>query len=293
MPDFALSPVEAFNLVAKVLAYGGALAAVGALTFIGTFRPFLADREVAALKRHQAILMAVALLASFGTLFATVALLNGLGLAGGFDAELWGLVAGTAAGEAVWMRALGLAILLVGLLFRSLWLPSAVLGGLAVAASFGLVGHVQDDPHSGLLHVLLMLHLLAVAYWIGSLWPLWRLATVPDPKRVAAVMERFGQLAVYFVIGVLAAGLVLAALLLEGVTPLFTTPYGRLLLAKLALVGILLGFAALNKWRLVPALAAGAPRMGERLKRSIALEGGLVVLILLATGLLTSAFSPP
>lgn len=292
MAEFSLSPVEAVNLAAKVLTYGAALASVGALAFIDSFRPWLAARDVVMVKRHMLLLLVVAVAASLGTLFATVALLNGLGLAGGFDAELWGLVAGTAAGDAVWVRLAGLALLVLGLLAARLRLVAAVGGGLVVAASFGFVGHVQDDPHSLFLHTLLLLHLLAVAFWIGSLWPLLRLATAPEPRRVAEVMERFGQLAVYVVVCLLAAGVLLAVLLMEGIVPLFTTAYGRLLLAKIALVALLLGFAALNKWRLVPALAAAVPGAGRRLQRSIAVEAALVVLILTATGLLTSAFSP-
>ena len=292
MTELPLSPVEVFNLGARVLAYGAGLAAVGALAFIDAFRPWLVERDIAMVRRHLLLLLALALLASFATLYATVALLNGLGLAGGFDAELWALVAGTAAGDAVKVRLAGLALLLLGLLVARLRFTLAVLGGLVVTASFGFVGHVQDDPHSLLLHGLLLLHLLAVAFWIGSLWPLLRLATAPEAGRVAAVMQRFGGLAAWVVACLMAAGVVLAVLLLDGVIPLFTTSYGRLLLVKLALVGLLLGFAALNKWRLVPALAAAAPGAGRRLQRSIALEIVLVVLILGTTGLLTSAFSP-
>ncbi|NIA67968.1 hypothetical protein HBA54_05125 [Pelagibius litoralis] len=291
MPDFALSPVEGLSLAAKILSYAFALAAVGTLAFIDAFRGFLLDPEVATLKRHLTVLVAVALLASLAGLFATVALLNGLGLAGGFDAELWSLVAGTAAGDAVWVRLLGLAVLLPGLVFARLRLPAAVLGGLAVAASFGFVGHVQDDQHSFLLHALLMLHLLAIAFWIGSLWPLWRLAAAPDRERVAAVMERFGRLGVYFVACLLAAGIVLTWLLLDGFLPLFTTSYGLMLLAKLALVGGLLLLAALNKWRLVPVLAAADAGAGVRLRLSITAEICLVAAILSVTALLTSAFS--
>ncbi len=293
MPEIDFSLVELVRLLAKTATYGAALAAVGTLAFVDAFRPFLLDREIAVMKRHTGGLLAVALLTSLTILFATVAVLNGRGLAGGFDAELWSLVIGTASGDAFWARLLGLAILLAGLLFGRLRLPAAVLGGLTVAASFGFVGHVQDDQHSLLLHALLMLHLIAIAFWIGSLWPLLRLADAAEQRRVADLMERFGQLAAYFVVCLLAAGVVLAWLLLDGLVPLFTTSYGRLLLVKLALVGLLLSLAALNKWRLVPALAAGGPDSGQRLRRSIATEIGLVGLVLLATGLLTSGFSPP
>src|SRR3546814_8278467 len=41
-------------------------------------------------------------------------------------------------------------------------------------------------------------------------------------------------------------------------TPPFRSPYGQLLLAKLALFALMLALAAANRWRLTPALAAAA-----------------------------------
>ncbi len=285
--------MEAFNLIAKLLSYGAALAATGALSFIVVFRAFLADHDVVMVRRYAAVLLAIAAPASLATLYATVALLNGAGLAGGFDSELWALVAGTAAGDAVWLRLGGLALLFAGLLIARLRLPTLLAGGLLVAWSFGLVGHVQDGPNALWLHALLTLHLAAVAFWIGSLWPLLRIAGAPEAARVAAVMQRFGRVAAACVACLLLAGILLAALLLGGVAPLVTTAYGWVLLAKLALVVGLLGLAALNKWRLVPMIAAGTPGAALRLRRSIAAEIALVTAILLATAVLTSAVSPP
>jgi len=288
-----LSSVEAFNLLAKLLSYGASLAAIGALSFTVIFRSLLAEHDVAMVRRYGAVLLAVAAPASLATLYATVALLNGAGLAGGFDPELWALLAGTAAGDAVWLRLGGLAVLLAGLLTARLRLPTLFVGGLLVALSFGLVGHVQDEPNSLWLHALLTLHLAAVAFWIGSLWPMLRIAGAPERARVAVVMQRFGRIAAACVACLLLAGILLAALLLGGIAPLVTTAYGWVLLAKLALVVGLLGLAALNKWRLVPRLAAGDAGAALRLRRSIAAEIALVAAILLATAVLTSAVSPP
>ena len=292
MSGFSVSSVEGLHLVAKVLSYLCALAALGTFVFVQTFRASLRDREVAVFTRHASGLVVCAMVASLAGLFATVALLNGRGLAGGFDRALWLLVAETEPGRAVWLRLSGLALLVTGLLFARLRLAAAVPGGLAVLASFGLVGHVQDGAHSLQLRALLTLHLLAAALWIGSLWPLWRLATAPGPERVAAVMARFGKLAGGVVVCLVLAGAVLTWMLLDGFRALFVTPYGLMLLAKLGLVGLLLFFAAMNKWRFVPALAAGEAQAGLRLRRSIAAEIALVCMILLATALLTSAFSP-
>ncbi|WP_420346128.1 CopD family protein [Pelagibius sp.] len=288
-----MSSVEAVTLAAKLLSYGAALVATGALSFMIVFRSLLTAAEVAVIRRHVGLLLVIAVPASLAIVYATVALLSGAGLAGGFDAELWALVAGTAAGDAVWLRLAGLALLSVGLLHARLCLPALLAGGLLVALSFGLVGHTQDDPNSPWLHALLTLHLAAVAFWIGSLWPLLQLAGAAEGARVAAVMQRFGRIAGVFVACLLLAGAGLAALLLGGIAPLVTTAYGRVLLVKLALVVLLLGFAALNKWRLVPRLAAGEPGAALRLRRSIAAEIALVIAILLATAVLTSAVAPP
>ncbi|WP_299625404.1 copper resistance D family protein [Pelagibius sp.] len=292
MTGLAFSAVEVLQLVAKILAYAGSLGAVGALAFIEAFRDLLRDGDLPPLHLYAAVLLLAGLLASLLMLFGTVAMLNGLGLIGGFDWELWGLIAKTPAGDSVWIRVAGLLVLLAGLLSVRLRRLAVVLGGLCVAASFGLVGHVQDEPQSLLLQGLLVLHLLGVGLWIGSLWPLLSLARVGEQPRVARIMARFGRLAVVFVGTLLAAGVALAWLLLEDIGHLAATPYGRLLLIKIGLVTLLLGLAALNKLRLVPALAAGERSASLRLRRSIRLEITMVLLILTATGLLTTAFSP-
>lgn len=58
------------------------------------------------------------------------------------------------------------------------------------------------------------------------------------------------------------------------------------------IVALLLLLAASNKWRLVPAFERGEPRASQRLRRSIALEIGLVGLVLLVTAVLTTVSSP-
>ena len=292
MTGFAFSAVEVLQLTAKILAYAGSLGALGAFAFIEAFRDLLRDGDLPSLRRYAAVLLLAGLLASLLMLFGTVAMLNGLGLAGGFDWELWGLIATTAAGDSVWLRLAGLLVLLAGLLSLRLRRPAVVLGGLCVAASFGLVGHVQDEPQSLVLRALLTLHLLGIGFWIGSLWPLLCLARVGERPRIARIMARFGRLAVAFVATLLAAGVALAWMLIGDLGHLAATPYGRLLLVKLGLVTLLLGFAALNKLRLVPALAAGERLASLRLRRSIRLEIALALLILTVTAVLTTAFSP-
>ncbi|MGN6142744.1 MAG: copper resistance D family protein, partial [Mesorhizobium sp.] len=72
---------------------------------------------------------------------------------------------------------------------------------------------------------------------------------------------------------------------------LLSTAYGRLLTAKLALLVVLFGLAALNRWRLTAPAEAGEGRASARLARSISIEIALVVAIFgIAAGW---RFTPP
>ena len=64
--------------------------------------------------------------------------------------------------------------------------------------------------------------------------------------------------------------------------------YGWALLAKVAYVAVLLGFASWHRWRLTPALSAGAPGAGRRLARSIAFEAVVAFLVLYAAAEMVS-----
>jgi copper transport protein len=74
-------------------------------------------------------------------------------------------------------------------------------------------------------------------------------------------------------------GLTLAIIQLESFAALIKTKYGIILLIKLALVGALLALAALNRFRLTPALAFD-PLNTRPLLRSILVEGVVVLGIL-------------
>jgi copper transport protein len=146
------------------------------------------------------------------------------------------------------------------------------------------------------------LHSLATALWIGGLFALAflllpALRKAPDGERtpmLARVVPRFSRLAL----------VCLAVLLLTGVYPtlahvaspaaLTAEPYGRALLAKWALVVLLLVPAAGNLLIVRPRLAAAAAqnrddRVTARLfGRLLGLEVGLALLVLLAVGFLTA-----
>ena len=160
-------------------------------------------------------------------------------------------------------------------------------GGVLACASHILLGHTTQAGPRPLLAGLLLVHLLVAAFWIGSLPPLAWAARREGP-RAARLVEDWARIAALAVPALVAAGLLLAWWLLGGVRQALVSRYGWALLAKLTLVAVLLGFASWHRWRLTPALAAGAPGAGRRLARSIAFEAVVALLVFYAAAEMVS-----
>jgi copper transport protein len=138
-------------------------------------------------------------------------------------------------------------------------------------------GHAATAPPELLTRPVVFLHGTGVAFWLGALVPL--VAVLRGPGPALPVVNRFSRAAIP-VVGILAlTGLVLATIQLESFGALVTTKYGLILSAKLALVAALLGLAALNRFRLTPALATNESATAL-LVRSILLECGFAAGIL-------------
>ena len=90
-----------------------------------------------------------------------------------------------------------------------------------------------------------------------------------------------------------AVGLVFAWAMAGSLAALVSTAYGWTLLAKVTFFAGLLSLAALNKLRLVPAIVNGNASGIVKLRLSIWVEAGIVLLILLVTATLTTVTTPP
>lgn len=280
-----MDAVTITRVAAKALLYLATLGGAGAVLWSA----FVAVEPA---RRMRPWIGAVALVG-----LALVALRLGLrsaGLTGDWsgltDTDIIGLLLGGPVGAVAGWRAAGFALLAV-------WAFAPRLGhapGLAAAAalvwSFTTIGHVSSLPRDW--STATVVHLGMAALWVGALWPLRSLARVGDP-RAGAMAERFGRIAIWGVGALVVAGLALGWRLLGGIGPVLTTPYGWVLLAKLAAVSALLSLAALNKLRLSPALAAGDPAAGPRLARSIEWEIAVVAIILTLTAVLTIVTALP
>jgi putative copper resistance protein D len=196
-------------------------------------------------------------------------------------------------GTSTLARLVGLAILLLAVLAPSIRAGSFLLGATLVALSFGLTGHATRDPQWALL-ALITVHLLAVSFWFGALLPLYQLAKPGlEISEAARLSHRFGQQASIIVPILIAVGGVFAYLLLGSLQAVVTTAYGQMLLLKLAIVALVLGIAALNKLRLVPAMQAPETGAPERFRTSLKWEALVFLMIFAATALLTTSFTVP
>lgn len=212
---------------------------------------------------------------------------------GMIDLEMLGLLWSTPVGTALALRLVGLALLILGLFIGPLGLWVSVFGGVMAIWSFDHVGHVSGRDLT-VLDIALTLHLLAVAFWIGIMTPLKRMASAAATYPIAAqVGHRFGQIASVAVPLLILAGAYMGYVLVGSVAALLGTGYGQILIVKVALVAVLLGLAAANKLRFIPDIQAGDARAAGHLAQSITIEWVVILLILGTTAVLTTNSTLP
>lgn len=217
---------------------------------------------------------------------------------------------GTGLGIAFLVRAAGaaLAAVLVVILkpSRAAWASLMILGGV-VTASLAWTGHGGATEGAGRWPHLVadVVHALAAGLWLGSLAAL-TLMLRPRHGHAAgaplthAALEGFSGLGTLAVALLTATGLINSWFLIgiDGLPGLVTTPYGWLLLFKLAVFGLMLLLAASNRFVLTPNLGASLdddwarPHALQRLRRSLVLESGLALALLFAVAIMGTQAPP-
>lgn len=197
----------------------------------------------------------VAALAGLGLQAATV---RRAGLGTVVDPGAVADVLDTQAGRAWAARALLylLALPLLGALGRdgagalraTWWRMAAAAVALGLVRTLGLAGHSAEGPRSAVGAVANLVHVGAIATWIGGLVVL---SAVVLPRRradeLAAVVPRFSSVAKAAVGTAVGAGVALTWAVTGGPDGLLHTHYGRVLLLKLTLLGAALVAALLSK----------------------------------------------
>ncbi|MFF0715529.1 copper resistance CopC/CopD family protein [Streptomyces bauhiniae] len=294
--------------IARYLAYLAVALVLGAAAFVAYCRP-----------PQRSLLRPLFVVGAATLLVSTLALLLLRGpYEEGTAPELasFGRTLTTRPGELLLARlALLLLAVVLGLVLRRRPVPrpAAVTAGAILAVALALTWSAAEHASAGIQVPLAIasttLHLLATAAWLGGLAAL--LLTLRAPAVPPQVVTRFSRLALTSVIVLVVTGVYQSWRGLGRWQALTDTTYGRVLLAKLVAVGVLLGAAAWSRrWtgRLsttakVPAkvpVLAGAPALPpeppaaaldlpvRHLRRTVLAEAAVGVVVLVLTTLLTS-----
>lgn len=185
---------------------------------------------------------------------------------------LWGL-------HWVWLASAAVAIVVIFAIAAArprLWIYASGAAAAAVAMTAPLIGH--GGTHDVWIGVLHRAHLFGAGLWIGSLMVALA-AGVKDTQRLLLSLRRFAPIAATGATLVVVSGLTLAWLHLRPLSTLWTTDYGRTLIAKSIGVLVIGGLGFVN-WR------------GPRL-RIVITEVAMAVLVVLSLTALLSGLEMP
>lgn len=281
--------VDTTSVLVRALSFIAMFQAAGAVIVIALFGRRLerSTRSIRKLGRMSA-LAAMVLVAAH---YAMEAGRMGGSVAGMFDVGLQQLVFDSPLSSAAIWRLSGLALIAATVLREGAMAKAIGLAGtLCVTFAFTLVGHTADESRAGWLAAVLMLHLLAVAFWFGSLLPLIIIGRREPGILAAQIVARFSRIAIVLVPGLFLFGAALTWALVDGWS-VFRHSYGLLLLGKFTGFALLMVLASLNKWRYGPALAH-TPAAAAAFQKAVGAEYLLICAVLVVTAAMTAFFSP-
>ena len=188
-----------------------------------------------------------------------------------------------------------------------LWALAPIgLGAAYLAFTPALAGHASIQSPTAVFFPSDVIHVLAASIWVGGIACL--LLALPaatrrleGPERTGlllATLARFSPLALGAVIAIALTGVVQAYIDVRTLSGLFHTTYGLLVLAKVALLIVLIGLGWVNRGRVIPGLKriAGEGRppggVGVLARRSMRGELALMIAVFGVTAALIS-YPPP
>lgn len=291
-------PYEVAAAILRVLAYVSALGAAGYVV-VGT--ALRAPGDSTPTSRLVVAASVVALVAIVAQIPLQAALATGRGLGAALDGAVLGLALADGQGIAALVSAVGLLAIVItaGLPFEGIARKVAVGGAGAAALGFAITGHTRTMTPPVLGFSADVAHLAAGAVWFGGLIAVLgavrRARKAGDPHAAAGAIATFSGWGLVTSAVVVATGSALAWISVGGLEALTSTTYGRLLLAKVAAVAVVLVVAGWNRFRLLPRVAAAAieepPRDDAAAWRTlnglVRSEVALIVVVLCLTGVLT------
>lgn len=173
----------------------------------------------------------------------------------------------------------------------------AALAAVVLAFTPGLSSHAAASNRGGTV-IADGLHVLGASGWLGSLTVVLAAGipmamTLGEGRRgtaVADLVNAFSPTALVFAGIVATTGLFAAWTHLGGISPLWQSGYGRILLGKLGVLSVVAVTGAYNWLRVKPAL--GTDEGAGRIRRSASIEVGVGVLVLILTAVLVATPTP-
>ena len=242
--ETALQDSETSNVVKVAMALMRFISYIAiSIVLAGIF--FLLGSDAPRKGLNRAVVLAGSVLGLSGALLY---LLHGMNASGG----TWGQIANvsvvkdvfaTQVGESLFARIV-VSFLLVSVVAR--WGKFvAVFAFATLPFTYAFAGHAAVDSPAALTIALLALHVAAVGVWCGGLILLIFVKDI----RTTSIVEWFSQRAAVLIAVVVATGVVQALLLMDGIGNLTKTSYGKALIAKVCVVGIMLICAAIVRRR--------------------------------------------
>jgi copper transport protein len=278
--------------VTRFLSFALLLACIGgALVLFAVFRGIKTPVRRTLHWVLGALAIALAALSLVGIVFQGASA-GGFGLGDAFSWDVFSAVLDTRFGE-VWLvragLAAGLGLVALSRVHPGYLLPFAV--GLAWTPP--AAGHANTA--GPLAFAMDMLHVLAGSVWAGGLSFVLLALILAGADRwplAAAIVPRFSVLAVGSVAVLLVGGIVNGYLEVRTWSGLWETNYGRLLLAKAAIVLFLLGLGAYNNRYAVPRLKQQVASVKEQ-RRFLRAAGVEVALFVAAIGVTAVLVAEP
>ncbi|MGC4768703.1 copper resistance CopC/CopD family protein [Micromonospora sp. DT44] len=278
--------------VARFLGYAGLVLLVGSVLVLAALWPRRLSRRGPA--RLAWAGLGLTALATLADLWLQVPYTAGGGL---FDVTGagFGSVFGSTFGAAHLVR-LGLLAAAAFLLRPLLERPAgrtdaiilAVLGGAALL-TWPLAGHPAASPAPAVSVVVDAVHLGSMAVWLGGLLMLAVfLLRQADERELSAILPIWSRWAALAVSALLLAGTVQALIEVATLDALFSTTYGRLLLAKIGLFAIVIAVAAYSRQLVRRRVAAQRP---VPVRRAVLVELAVTAVVLAVTATLVQ--TPP
>ena len=263
----------------RLLGFLGLILLIGCVSLLWR-SPLLGNSRVRKTLRYSSVFIAIS---SLGLLLMQGPYTAGRSWGSLFDSVIIGDVLQTRLGFALFIRSIcalawGVIALTVSTSVSRRWRVGVIATAVVTIATYSGSGHQSAGTMPALFVPLDMIHLAAVSTWVGALLAL---VVVSRDNDVENETKRYSQMATWSMPVVVVTGVVQGLHLLSGISTITETTFGKLLLVKTLLVGVVVLFGSKARTRLH---ASGF----SSIAKVIRWESALVVLVLAVTSLMVA-----